>query len=61
MLLRVGELEIVNEAEENKIEGDNEDDNNDGEQLDAAKLSKVDFKGHNASENADEPNCFATI
>ena len=51
----------MNEAEENKIEGDNEDDNNDGEQLDAAKLSKVDSKGHNASENADEPNCFATI
>ena len=46
-------------AEENKIEGDNDDDNNDGEQLDTAKLSKA--GPHNSSENAGEPNCFATI
>ena len=49
----------MNEAEENKIEGDNEDDNNDGEQLDTTKLSKA--GGHNSSEKAGEPNCFATI
>ena len=59
MIRRTGDLETVNEAEENKIEGDNEDDNNDGEQLDTAKLSKA--GPHNSSENAGEPNCFATI
>ena len=51
----------MKEAEENKVEGDNEDDNNDGEQMDTAKVSRQESRGQGGSETAGEPNCFATI
>ena len=54
-------MESVKEAEENKIEADNEDDNNDGDQLDTAKVSRQDSRGQAGSETAGEPSCFATI